>query len=113
MDFNYLRFLAKIGTTHIHPHEKRATDILIRELKLADGQKVLELGCGTGGTMVRISGRYQLNMYGLDMLDEMLATAEKRLRLTRLSSLTSPNHQQRLHPRLRPSPRLPTTLECR
>lgn len=85
MDFDYLRFLAGIGATHIHPHEKRATDILIRELKLADGQRVLELGCGTGGTMVRIGGRYQVTLYGLDQLEEMLATAAKRIRLTGLS----------------------------
>ncbi|MFZ0548876.1 MAG: methyltransferase domain-containing protein [Candidatus Promineifilaceae bacterium] len=85
MDFNYLKYLATTGTPFIHPHEKRATDLLIEELKLAPAQKVLELGCGTAGTMVRIGGRFHVTLYGLDQLDEMLKTAEKRIKLTALS----------------------------
>jgi ubiquinone/menaquinone biosynthesis C-methylase UbiE len=85
MDFNYLRFLARVGASHIHPFEKRATDILIKELKLNQGQKALEIGCGTGGTMVKIASRYKVQLYGVDKLDEMLAAAETRIRLTGLS----------------------------
>ncbi|MCI0396905.1 MAG: methyltransferase domain-containing protein [Chloroflexi bacterium] len=84
MDFDYLRFLAKVGAAYIHPHEKKATDILIQELKLKHGQKVLELGCGTGGTIVRIAGRFKVKMYGVDKLDEMLAMARQRIRITGL-----------------------------
>lgn len=85
MDFNYLRYLAKVGASHIHPYEKRGTDILLRELKLHHGQRVLEIGCGTGGTFVKICGRYNVQMYAVDRLDDMLAAARKRIRLTGLS----------------------------
>jgi ubiquinone/menaquinone biosynthesis C-methylase UbiE len=85
MDFDYLRFLARVGASHIHPYEKSATDILIKELKLNHGHKALEIGCGTGGTIVRICGRYKVHLYGVDRLDEMLAAAGKRIRLTGLS----------------------------
>jgi SAM-dependent methyltransferase len=85
MDFAYLRFLAKVGASHIHPYEKRATDILIKELKLEHGQRALEIGCGTGATLVKIASRFRVQLYGLDKLDEMLAVAKNRLKLTGLS----------------------------
>lgn len=86
MDFNYLRFLARVGTSYIHPHATKATDILIKELKLNHGQKVLEIGCGTGGTIIRIASRFRVKVYGVDKLDEMLDVAKKRIILTGLSS---------------------------
>ena len=81
MDFHYLRYLASLGTTHLHPHSQVATAILIHQLDLQAGQAVLELGCGTGATLIQIAQQHQGALFGVDVLPEMLAVARKRVRL--------------------------------
>lgn len=85
MDFHYLRHLAHLGTTHLHPHTRIATDILIQHLELQAGQTVLELGCGTGATLIQIAQQHQGSLFGVDILPEMLAVARKRVRLAGLT----------------------------
>ena len=85
MDFHYLRHLAHLGTTHLHPHTRIATDILIQHLELQIGQTVLELGCGTGATLVQIAQQHQGALFGVDILPEMLVVARKRVRLAGLT----------------------------
>lgn len=51
-------------------------DRLIDELRLADGESTLEIGCGTGRNLLRAAKRYpQSHFFGIDISDEMLKTA--------------------------------------
>ncbi len=51
-------------------------DHLIEDLQLADGDAVLEVGCGTGRNLVAVGARYaQAKLYGFDISDEMLKSA--------------------------------------
>jgi S-adenosylmethionine-diacylgycerolhomoserine-N-methlytransferase len=51
-------------------------DVLIDELDLPAGGRVLEIGCGTARNLLRISRRYpQALCYGVDLSGEMLLTA--------------------------------------
>ena len=51
-------------------------DRLISELRLADGQSALEIGCGTGRNLLRAAKLYpQGRFFGVDISDEMLKTA--------------------------------------
>jgi S-adenosylmethionine-diacylgycerolhomoserine-N-methlytransferase len=52
-------------------------DRLIRELDLAPGERLVEIGCGTARNLIRIARRYpQAQLFGLDASHEMLKTAQ-------------------------------------
>jgi S-adenosylmethionine-diacylgycerolhomoserine-N-methlytransferase len=55
-------------------------DSLIRDLALAPGERVLEIGCGTARNLIAIARRYPgVALFGLDASAEMLKTAEQSL----------------------------------
>ena len=55
-------------------------DELIEALNPGPGAAVLEIGCGTGRNLIRAARRYpQTRFFGLDVSDEMLATARARV----------------------------------
>jgi SAM-dependent methyltransferase len=86
MDFGFLVHLAGMGASDLHPLGRHATAALIRHLELRAGQSVLEVGCGTSATMVRLA-RYNLaRIDGLDLLPAMLQVAHRRLRLAGLGA---------------------------
>jgi S-adenosylmethionine-diacylgycerolhomoserine-N-methlytransferase len=61
-------------------------DEAIAELRAGPGDKVLEIGCGTGRNLVKLAGAYpQARLYGLDVSREMLASAAAALARARLS----------------------------
>jgi SAM-dependent methyltransferase len=47
---------------------------------LSGGERILEIGCGTGATLLEIARRYPVRLEGVDVLPEMLAVARRRLR---------------------------------
>lgn len=76
---HYLRHLARLRAADIHPAGGVASHALIEALALGEGQWVLELGCGTGNTALRLASRGDAYVVGLDVLSEMLAAARRRL----------------------------------
>lgn len=55
-------------------------DRLILELDMKPGQSLMEIGCGTGRNLALASRLYPgIDLYGLDISSEMLATARKSL----------------------------------
>lgn len=85
MDFKYLKHLAKRGASYIHPKGYFATRLLIDELELKPGQKVLEAGCGTGATIADIALEYDVMIDGVDILDEMITSARQRMKFLKIS----------------------------
>src|SRR4051794_30394643 len=83
-NYHFLVYLAGTGATHIHPMGRAATDALFTRLDLRPGMRVLEIGCGTGGTMARLAPFRPDRIDGVDLLPSMLAVARKRLRLVGL-----------------------------
>ena len=78
--YSYLMHLANLGSTNVHPGRLTATDQLMAALELEDGLRVLEIGCGTAATLVRMASLYNLEMKGVDVLPEMLRVAKIRVR---------------------------------
>lgn len=55
-------------------------DRLIEKMMISDGDRIAEIGCGTGRNLAILAGRYpRSNFYGLDASGEMLATAAANL----------------------------------
>lgn len=86
LDFKYLKHLGKLGYTNIHPGGKAATSILIENLKIKSGMRVLEIGCGTGQTLVDIASRFDVSVYGLDILPDMFKRARRRVKFAGLTN---------------------------
>ena len=85
VEMDFLRLQARLGQSHLHALGKRASRPLLEELALAGGERLLEIGCGTGGTMVYLAARRRVRILGIDRMAEMLKMARRRLRLCALS----------------------------
>lgn len=85
MDLKYLKHLAKRGSIFIHPKGFEATDLLISKLNIKPSDEILEIGCGTGGTLIEIISRYGIKVTAVEILDEMLTAAEENLKSLNLT----------------------------
>ncbi len=85
MNLKYLKHLAKRGSTFIHPKGFEATDLLISKLNIKPSDNILEIGCGTGGTLIEIINRYGIKITAVEILDEMITVAEKNLKSLNLT----------------------------
>jgi cyclopropane fatty-acyl-phospholipid synthase-like methyltransferase len=83
-DLKYLIYLAEQGKSYLHPHGEAATDCLIEALEIESGYKILDIGCGTGETMIRILSTYNVTIDAIDLLPEMREKANLRLKVTGL-----------------------------
>ncbi len=55
-------------------------DALLDAMDIKDGDRVLEVGCGTARNLIRIAGRHPgARLFGLDASAEMLATARRSI----------------------------------
>lgn len=75
---HFLDFHAKRGTAYLHPGGAGLTEALITECGLKNGTRVLEIGCGTGATIVKIAKRYKLQAVAADVSENMLKSARQR-----------------------------------
>jgi S-adenosylmethionine-diacylgycerolhomoserine-N-methlytransferase len=56
-------------------------DRLLNEMELKQGDRVLEIGCGTARNLIKLARRRKdVRFYGLDASTEMLATAQARVK---------------------------------
>ena len=61
-------------------------DYAIKELDLAHGESLLEIGCGTGRNLILAAKKYpRAKLYGIDISSEMLLTAQKNINKAGLS----------------------------
>ena len=67
--------------TNLHPYAGRATNWLLAALDVQPGQRVLEVGCGTAGELVRIAATYPVQVTGVEALPPMLRVARRRVAL--------------------------------
>ncbi|MEZ5427943.1 MAG: class I SAM-dependent methyltransferase [Pyrinomonadaceae bacterium] len=64
-------------------------DRLIKEMRIKDGDRILEAGCGTGRNLIILAGKYPKNrFFGLDASAAMLETAQKKIDAKNLDHIT-------------------------
>lgn len=76
---HYLEHLARRGLADIHPLGADASAALLAALQLDHRQRVLEIGCGTGRSLVRVALAGGQLVAGIDILPAMLAVARRRI----------------------------------
>ena len=68
-------------------------DRLLREMELQPGDRVLEIGCGTARNLIRLARwRPDIRCFGLDVSNEMLATATAQVKGRRLQDRITLTH---------------------
>ncbi|MCY0877096.1 MAG: class I SAM-dependent methyltransferase [Firmicutes bacterium] len=75
---DYHEALAKLGIGSAHPGGFSSTRRALREAGIRPGQRVLEVGCGTGRTACELAIRYQACVTALDLRPSMLEKANQR-----------------------------------
>lgn len=64
-------------------------DRLLREMKIADGENVLEIGCGTARNLIVLAKKHGgAHFFGLDASSEMLKTAQHKINSKHLENIT-------------------------
>lgn len=64
-------------------------DRLLAEMKISDGDRVLEAGCGTARNLIILARKYpQANFFGLDASAEMLKTAGGKIEAKKLRNIS-------------------------
>jgi len=74
------------GQRHIYDLTRRyfllGRDTLIERMEIKEGDRVLEIGCGTARNLIRLARRYpSIQLYGIDASNEMLKTARNSVGL--------------------------------
>lgn len=81
-----LSYFSKIHADYIHAFGKLATEVLIQHIDCKENSAVLEIGCGTGATLVKLASRNRnATFYGIDISDLMLKKATSRINFCGLS----------------------------
>ena len=75
---------------HLYDSTRRFTLIgrntLMDTMNVSGGEKVLEMGCGTGRNLIRLARRHpKADLFGIDASNEMLATARRKIAAAHLS----------------------------
>ena len=83
---SYLDYSASIGESFLHPGGEYYSDILIQELPLTNSSRVLEIGCGTGATAVKIAKQKNTSVTAADVSETMLKTAKERAKFNKITS---------------------------
>lgn len=75
-----LDFYSRSHTAWLHACGEKATALLVEKASANPGKKILEIGIGTGATMVVMAQKLpDAELYGVDISREMLQKAETRL----------------------------------
>ncbi len=84
---NILETAAHTHSPFLHPGGETLTHRLIQTLDLQPGQRVLEIGCGTGATAARLAEASGVQIITFDRMPPMLEAATDRFRRSNFSSI--------------------------
>ena len=88
-----LKYELVYGANFVSPGGKRCADGLIGKLGLKPGSRVLDVGCGLGGSAFLMKQKFGLNVDAIDLSDNMLELAQLRLTEAGLAGQVSLHNQ--------------------
>jgi len=71
-----LRYEAIFGRTYVSVGGETTTKDFVERLDLKPGMKVLDIGCGTGGSAFYMARNYGVDVYGFDLSTNMIGIAQ-------------------------------------
>ena len=74
-----MRYETIFGQNFISPGGKEIADQFINKLELRKHMMVLDIGCGLGGSALRMSGNFGVKVHGIDLSSNMIQIAQTRL----------------------------------
>ena len=100
MENKILNYFGKAHTQYIHSRGKIGTQVLIQVLNCEPKEEILEIGFGTGATLVQLlSSNKKTKFYGLEISQLMYKKAKARLRFSLIGEsvkLSLMNHRTQL-----------------
>jgi len=88
-----LRYEKIFGPNYVSVGGESTTANFCRQMGLKENQKVLDVGCGLGGSAFYMAKHYGVSVYGVDLAKNMIQIAnEKRMKMT-----PSVHHQCQFH----------------
>ncbi len=93
-----LNYYGDIHAGYLHAYSEAGTEFLLKELVLKKNAVVLELGFGTGCSLVKIKSRNpDIHLFGAELSQNMFTKASARLRFCGIGGVTlkkiEPNNQ--------------------
>lgn len=85
-------FMAVIGKRVIHPGGRRSTEALLQRAGFESGHRVLDVGCGVGGTAIEIARRFGANVMAVDISPLMLDRARANVHHAHLDEHVTVEH---------------------
>ncbi|MTT33185.1 methyltransferase domain-containing protein [Terrilactibacillus sp. BCM23-1] len=76
----YLDFLAKMGIGNAHPGGRALTEAILTKFPISKGEKVLDVGCGTGETSAYLFEKTKCDLTAIDLHPKMIEQAKARAR---------------------------------
>jgi len=86
MEDQILNYLGKSHASYIHAEGKQSTDKIIALLNPQKGERILEIGFGTGATLVQIASQSDADLSGYELSPMMHEKASKRIAFCKLSN---------------------------
>jgi ubiquinone/menaquinone biosynthesis C-methylase UbiE len=80
-----LNYLGNSHASYIHSRGKQSTNKLIELLNPQKGEKILEIGFGTGATLVQLAAQSDASFFGYEMSPIMYQKASKRIKFCKMS----------------------------
>merc|ERR1739847_37047 len=71
-----LRYERVFGHTFVSTGGLTTTKQIVDPIGLKPGMKVLDIGCGTGGSAFYMARRYGVDVHGVDLASNMIAIAQ-------------------------------------
>ena len=70
-----LRYERIFGPTYVSTGGQETTEEFCAKLNLQPGEKVLDVGCGIGGSAFHMAGKYGVEVRGVDLSTNMITIA--------------------------------------